>query len=237
MSLLSTLHGLDPNVDLPPLPPLLSPLLEPPPVSDSQPDSPRGSRPGRAKSPTGNKSSQGSQSKSRERERGRRSRTRERRPSGTDSMLTLMLAEEERNSSTLKTLLQITRERLETETRRADAAESRAMLAEARARDVGARAAAAEQGVHRSELEAARAQEETKRAQMQLEGVERELRRVNGEMARLARQKEEADNAAAQARDLARRWQGALRDHQAHDEGRQEGMRLAMVRRYDDGRE
>ena len=94
-----------------------------------------------------------------------------------------------------------------------------------------------EQGLHRSELDAARAEEGTKRARMQLETVERELRRVTSEMQRLARQKEEAVNAAAKARDLARRWQSALRDYQAHDEGRQEGIRLALIRRYDDGRE
>jgi hypothetical protein len=152
-------------------------------------------------------------------------------------MLTLMLVEEERNSSNLTAILQITRDRLETETRRADAAESRATLAEARAREAGVRTAGVEQGLHRCELEAARAEEETKRARMQLETVERELRRATGEVQRLTRQKEEADGAAAKARDLARRWQAALRDYQAHDEGRQEGMRLALSRRYDDGRE
>jgi len=152
-------------------------------------------------------------------------------------MLAFMLVEEERNSSNLKALLQITHDRLETETRRADAAESRATLAEARVREATSRIAVVEQGLHRSELDAARAEEETKRARMQLETVERELRRVTSEMQRLARQKEEADNAAAKARDLARRWQSALRDYQAHDEGRQEGIRLALVRRYDDGRE
>ncbi|KAI0256151.1 hypothetical protein BJV78DRAFT_1169609 [Lactifluus subvellereus] len=72
---------------------------------------------------------------------------------------------------------------------------------------------------------------------MQLETAERELRRVTGELQRLTRQKDEADNAAAKARDLARKWQSALRDYQAHDEGRQEGIRLALIRRYDDGRE
>ncbi|KAI9456611.1 hypothetical protein F5148DRAFT_1223894 [Russula earlei] len=72
---------------------------------------------------------------------------------------------------------------------------------------------------------------------MQLETVERELRRMTNEVQRLTRQKEEADNAAAKARDLARKWQSALRDYQAHDEGRQEGIRLALIRRYDDGRE
>ncbi|KAI0302487.1 hypothetical protein BC826DRAFT_965835 [Russula brevipes] len=236
MSLLSVLRGFDPEK---PLPPLTSPHLEPlPPVQLGPPPSPSPSREGRAKSPTGTKS-HGSKSKSRE--RGRRDRTRERererRPSGTDSMLTMMLAEEERNSSNLKALLQITRERLDTETRRADAAESRATLADARAREAAGRATTVEQGLHRSELEAARAHEETKRAQMQLETAERELRRLTGEVQRLGRQKEEADNAAAKARDLARKWQAALRDHQSHDEGRQEGIRLALIRRYDDGRE
>jgi hypothetical protein len=85
---------------------------------------------------------------------------------------------------------------------------------------------AAEQGAHQSELEAAWAQEEIKCMQMQLEGAERELQRVMGEMMWLAWQKEEADNAARQ---------GALRDYQVHDEGRQEGMWLALVRQYDDG--
>ncbi|KAH9978805.1 hypothetical protein BGW80DRAFT_1281012 [Lactifluus volemus] len=169
--------------------------------------------------PTGK--SRGSESKSRERG-GRRARTKD---------------EDQRNSSNLKALLQITRDRLETETRRADAAESRAMLAEARTREVTSRSTTVEQASHRSELDAARAQEETKRAQMQLETAERELRRVTAELQRVTRQKDESDNAAAKARDLARKWQSALRDYQAHDEGRQEGIRLALIRRYDDGRE
>jgi len=57
--------------------------------------------------------------------------------------------------------------------------------------------------------------------QMQLEGAERELQCMMGEKTWLAWQKEEADNAVRQ---------GALRDYQAHDEGRQEGMQLALVR-------
>ncbi|KAH9176611.1 hypothetical protein EDB89DRAFT_2112590 [Lactarius sanguifluus] len=148
-----------------------------------------------------------------------------------------MLVEEERNSSNLRALLQVTRDRLETETRRADAAESRATIAEARVREGTSRAVAAEQAQHRSELDTARAQEETKRVQMQTETAERELRRVTNELQRLTRQKEEAEAAAAKARDLARKYQSALRDYQAHEEGRQEGIRLALLRRYDDGRE
>ncbi|KAI9461254.1 hypothetical protein BJY52DRAFT_1203514 [Lactarius psammicola] len=148
-----------------------------------------------------------------------------------------MLVEEERNSSNLRALLQVTRDRLETETRRADAAENRATIAEARVREGTSRAVAAEQAQHRSELDTARAQEETKRVQMQTETAERELRRVTNELQRLTRQKEEAEAAAAKARDLARKYQSALRDYQAHEEGRQEGIRLALLRRYDDGRE
>jgi hypothetical protein len=110
-----------------------------------------------------------------------------------------MLVEEERNSSNLRALLQVTRDRLETETRRADAAESRATIAEARTREVTSRTATAEQAQHRSELDTARAQEETKRVQMQLETAERELRRVTNELQRLTRQKEEAEDGGESA--------------------------------------
>jgi len=234
MSYLSELRSVNPDISLPPL---SSPLLDPSAFHHRHdgharsPGPPR-SRSSRTRSPTSK--TQGSKSKSRE--RGRRD-GRERHPSGADSVLTFMLVEEERNSSNLRALLQVTRDRLETETRRADAAESRATLAEARAREVTGRAAAAEQAQHRSELDTARAQEETKRVQMQMETAERELRRVTNEMQRLTRQKEEAEATAAKARDLARKYQSALRDFQAHEEGRQEGIRLALVRRYDDGRE
>ncbi|KAH8993982.1 hypothetical protein EDB92DRAFT_1852071 [Lactarius akahatsu] len=231
MSYLSELRAVNPEK---PLPPLFSPLLEPPILHhhDGRPRSPPRSRSSRTRSPTSK--TQGSKSKSRE--RGRRD-GRERRPSGADSVLTFMLVEEERNSSNLRALLQVTRDRLETETRRADAAESRATIAEARVREGTSRAVAAEQAQHRSELDTARAQEETKRVQMQTETAERELRRVTNELQRLTRQKEEAEAAAAKARDLARKYQSALRDYQAHEEGRQEGIRLALLRRYDDGRE
>lgn len=232
MSYLSELRAVNPENALPPL---SSPLLEPSALHhrhDGRLRSPPRSRSSRTRSPTSK--TQGSKSKSRE--RGRRD-GRERHPSGADSVLTFMLVEEERNSSNLRTLLQVTRDRLETETRRADAAESRATIAEGRTREVTSRAAAAEQAQHRSELDTARAQEETKRVQMQMETAERELRRVTNELQRLTRQKEEAETAAAKARDLARKYQATLRDHQAHEEGRQEGVRLALLRRYDDGRE
>ncbi|THH21346.1 hypothetical protein EW146_g208 [Bondarzewia mesenterica] len=154
-----------------------------------------------------------------------------------NSMLSLVLAEEERQVQHLKEMLRITGDRLEHEARRADQAESRATLVEVRAREANARAAAAEQAQHHSEIDAAKAREETKRYQMQLDTADRELRRVTADVVRLQRQKDEADEAAAKARDAARRWQSALRDLQAREEGREEGRRMAMFRRYDDGRE
>ncbi|KAI0063562.1 hypothetical protein BV25DRAFT_1915064 [Artomyces pyxidatus] len=178
-------------------------------------------------------------SPSHERSRREKGKDKERRrgSDATTSMLSIVLAEEERQAHHLKAMLRITGDRLETEVRKADSAETRATVAELRAREAAARAAAAEQAQHQAEMDAARAREETKRFQMQLDTAEREMRRVMGEMARVQRQREEADDAAAKARDAARKWQAALKDFQAREEGREEGMRIAMYRRYDDGRE
>ncbi|TFY64698.1 hypothetical protein EVG20_g5860 [Dentipellis fragilis] len=101
----------------------------------------------------------------------------------------------------------LTGDRLEHETRKADQAESRATMAEIRAREAGARALAAEQAQHHAELDAARAREETKRFQLQLDTTEREVRRLTNDMARLQRQRDESEEAAAKARDTARRFQ------------------------------
>ncbi|KAI0051168.1 hypothetical protein FA95DRAFT_1554739 [Auriscalpium vulgare] len=160
-----------------------------------------------------------------------------RRSDAASSMLSIVLAEEERQAHHLKAMLRVTGERLENEVRRSDTAEQRATVAELRAREAGTRAGTAEQAQHAAEMDAARAREETKRFQMQLDTAEREMRRVQAELARLTRQKEDSDEAAAKARDMARKWQAALKDFQAREEGREEGMRMAMYKRYDDGRE
>ncbi|KAI0318454.1 hypothetical protein OF83DRAFT_1242236 [Amylostereum chailletii] len=170
-----------------------------------------------------------------ERESSGKSKPRHR--SDTNSMISIILAEGERQAHHLKTMLRITSERLESETRKADTSETRATLAEIRERESKSRAQVAEQGMHNAQLDAARAREETKRFQLQLDTAERELRRVSQELARLERQKTEADQGAAEARDLARKWQAALRDHQAWSDGREEGRMIAMHRRYDDGRQ
>ena len=183
-----------------------------------------------------------------------RSREREREPGGKDykdsrrekkskdasdtsSILTLVLAEEERQAHRLKAVLRSTGDRLDFEMRRADQAEQRARTAEGHAREMQLRVAAAETGKHQAELDAARSREETKRYQIVAETAERELRRVQADMRRGEQLRQEAEEKAAEARDMARKAQQTLREFQARQEGREEGRRLEATRRYNDGRE
>ena len=88
----------------------------------------------------------------------------------------MVIAEEERQNSTLRSILQSTNDRLEYEVRRADLAEHRAESAETRAREAYARAAALASAKHQTDIELARAQEEIKRYRLQLETAHGELR-------------------------------------------------------------
>ncbi|GJE95899.1 hypothetical protein PsYK624_120900 [Phanerochaete sordida] len=173
---------------------------------------------------------------SRERERSKDVR-RPKKDSDSASVLSLVLAEEERQVHHMKAVLRATGDRLEGEMRRADGAEERARGAETRARDALSRATTAEAARHHAELEATRAREEVTRFRMLAEAAEREARRAEQDVLRLDRLKNEAEQAAADARDTARRAQQALREWQAREEGRVEGMRLEIRRRYDDGRD
>ncbi|KIP08453.1 hypothetical protein PHLGIDRAFT_126975 [Phlebiopsis gigantea 11061_1 CR5-6] len=169
-------------------------------------------------------------------ERGKEPR-RTRKESDASSVLTLVLAEEERQVNHLKAVLRATGDRLDAETRRANQAEDRARAAESRAREAISRAAAAEAARHQTELEAARVKEETTRYRMLAEAAEREVRRAEADMQRLERFKAEAEQSAADARDVARKAQQVVREWQAREEGRVEGMRIEARRRYQTGRE
>lgn len=186
------------------------------------------------KSRRGSTSSQ--RSGSHERERSKDSR-RTRKESDATSVLTLVLAEEERQAHHLKAVLRATGDRLESEMRRADAAEERARAAEARAREASARASTAEAARHQTELDAARVREELTRYRMLAEAAEREVRRAEADIQRLDRLRHDAEQSAADARDVARKAQQAVREWQARDEGRLEGMKLEVRRHYDNGRE
>lgn len=155
----------------------------------------------------------------------------------TERVLTLVLAEEERQAHQLKALLRTTGERLEAEIRKGDNAEERARTADNRARDATARAIAAESARHLAELDATRAREEITRYRLVAETSERELHKAEDDVRRLDRLKNAAEQAAADARDTARKAHQTLREWQAREEGRTEGMRVEIRRRYDEGRD
>ncbi|KAI0688729.1 hypothetical protein C8T65DRAFT_673984 [Cerioporus squamosus] len=159
------------------------------------------------------------------------------RESDSASILTQVLAEEERQARHLKAVLRQTGARLEEELRRADVAETRARTAEINVQDLSSRLAASEAGRHQVELDATRAQEECRRWQMQADAAEREARRLQAELARMERAKSEMDQAEREAREAARRAEQTLREWQAREQGREEVRRLEVRRRYSDGRD
>ncbi|TDL26302.1 hypothetical protein BD410DRAFT_576543 [Rickenella mellea] len=164
-----------------------------------------------------------------------RSRDGKRREKDSD-VLTEVLAEEERQLTHLKAVLNSTAERLYQETRRAEQAEHRAELAETRARDAHARIMQSETIRHQSQMEISRAREEVMQYKLQLDVAERELRRAEEDIETLEEQLREAESAAAKSRGIARQYQQALRDHQAREDGREEGRRLGARKAYSEGR-
>ncbi|VDC06340.1 unnamed protein product [Peniophora sp. CBMAI 1063] len=188
--------------------------------------------------PSGHSSSSSSDREHRPRDRDRASVKNGKTTSkvASDELMSLVLAESERQARHLRALLRQSNARLDAEARRADSATSRAAQAEEQLREMKARAERAEAEKHASTLEAMKAKEEIKRVQLVADTAERDRQRLAGDVQRLEREKREADQKAAEARDAARKWQGALRDQQAWEDGRAEGRALALRRRFEDGR-
>ncbi|KAL1945735.1 hypothetical protein VTO73DRAFT_1737 [Trametes versicolor] len=165
-------------------------------------------------------------------------RDRERdRDSDSASILTHVLAEEERQARHLKAVLRQTGARLEEELRRADLAESRARTAEITAQDLSARLAASDAARHQVELDTTRAQEECRRWQMQADAAERETRRLQAELGRSERARLEKEQDEKEAREAARRVEQTLREWQAREAGREEVRRMELRRRATDHRD
>lgn len=177
-------------------------------------------------------SPEGSRSRS---QRHSSSSTRSREPR-TSTILGLVLAEEEKQAHKLKSLLRSTGDRLDREIRRANQAVSRAEHAESRVHELTARVSKAESSKYVVELEASRAKEEIKRYQLQIEGLERDVKRLQADVALLEKQRNEADECAARARDTARKFQMELRNVQARQVGREEGLRYGMNKWFKTGR-
>ncbi|EMD37737.1 hypothetical protein CERSUDRAFT_83469 [Gelatoporia subvermispora B] len=174
---------------------------------------------------------------SRDRGRSGKEVRREKKDSEAASLLTVMFAEEERQTHHLKAVLRSTSERLDYEARRADQAELRARTAETQAHESSTRASNAESARHAAELDTARAREEVKRYQLLIEAAERETRRLQAELQRQERLRAEAEQSATEVRETARVAQQALREYQARDSGRAERRRAEVQKNYNDGRE
>ncbi|KAG8214025.1 hypothetical protein J3R82DRAFT_10780 [Butyriboletus roseoflavus] len=163
------------------------------------------------------------------------SSTRSREPRSS-SILGLVLAEEEKQAHKLKSLLRSTGDRLDREIRRANQAVSRAEHAESRVHEFSARVSKADSSKYIVELEAARAKEEIKRYQIQIESLERDVKRLQADVALLEKQRNEADESASRARDTARKFQMELRNTQARQVGREEGLRYGWHKWFKTGR-
>ncbi|KAI0790837.1 hypothetical protein C8Q75DRAFT_806216 [Abortiporus biennis] len=185
------------------------------------------------------KSRRGSASGSRERSASKDlARKREKgKDSDTTSLLTVVLAEEERQANHLKVLLRSASERLENEMRRAELAERRAFTAESHSREAATRLSNAENARHQAELDSAHSREEIARHKTLAESKDRELRKAQAEIQKLDRTKNDLEHSLSEAKESARNAKQTLREWQAREDGVEEGRRLEIIRRYNDGRE
>lgn len=154
-----------------------------------------------------------------------------------DSMnvLTVVLAEEERQVNHLRALLRTTAERLEDERVRANQAENRADFNESRVRELQMKLTNSEATKHSADLETERARDESHRLKMQMDMQERELQRLRNSLGNMTKRKDDAERDASEAHDTARKVEQRLREYEAEQEGRDEGRRLASKKNYDAG--
>ncbi|KII92068.1 hypothetical protein PLICRDRAFT_36838 [Plicaturopsis crispa FD-325 SS-3] len=134
--------------------------------------------------------------------------------------------DEEREVQHLKAILRSTHDRLDSEIRRSNSAETRAQRAEAHASELAARLAHFEQAQLREQTERLRWVQENSTYKARLDMAERDLYRAQADMDALARDRDRADADAAKARDTARKYELALKQHEARDEGWEHGRML-----------
>lgn len=151
------------------------------------------------------------------------------------NVLTVVLAEEERQVNHLRALLRTTADRLEDERVRANQAENRADFNESRARELQMKLTNSEAAKHSEGLETERARDEAHRLKMQMDMMERELHRLRNSLSNMTKKKDEAEREASDAHDAARKAEQRLREFEAEQEGREEGRRLASKKHYDAG--
>lgn len=128
-----------------------------------------------------------------------------------------MLVNEEYESKQMHKILHTAFDRLEHETKRADAAEARIEATIQRARAINEARTAAQQ-------QAVRAQEELKLYKLQLDNAQKEILRAQDVLKAIEAQRDEAEAAAVSARSKARR----LNEERLIDLAREEGRRLGF---------
>lgn len=138
-------------------------------------------------------------------------------------LLARLMHREERDAHQLRTLLVLTSERLEHETRRADDAERRVGEALQRLR-------AAHEATMLAQAEAARATAELRLHRARLDEAQREIFRAQELVDRLEQQRLDAEAEAARARDKARRFREDSIVARAREEGRRQGFQEGLSR-------
>ena len=151
------------------------------------------------------------------------------------SVLTVVLAEEERQVNHLRALLRTTAERLDDERVRANQAENRADFNESRVRELQMKLTNCDAAKHSADLETERARDESHRLKMQMDMLEREVRGLRNSLASMTKRKDEAEREASDLQDAKRKAEQRLREYEAEQEGRDEGRRLASKKNYDAG--
>ena len=134
-----------------------------------------------------------------------------------------LMPRDRHDSTSLRTALAITTERLEGETRRADDAERRVL-------EVLRKLRAAHEATMLAQAEASRAKEELTLFKYRLEDAQREILRAQELVNELEQAKLEAESEAARARSTARRYREQQLITRAREEGRLEGLQEGLSR-------
>lgn len=151
-------------------------------------------------------------------------------------VLSIVLAEEEREVQSLRAQLVVIAEQLKGSMRNAADAEQRAQTAQSRERETRARLLQVEHAKHQADLEVTRQTEEMKRYRLQIDTLERQKMQMEADMRAVEKERDEAVDSATDAKDALRQYKQFIRDAQARDEGLETGRRLGLRRGYNTGR-
>ncbi|KAH8828071.1 hypothetical protein DL96DRAFT_1709375 [Flagelloscypha sp. PMI_526] len=145
--------------------------------------------------------------------------------SKTPSLLSMALAEEERqNNHYLRGLVRAAVDRVEAEQRRAQEAESRASSMEERMNEAFNRI---RQSESLRNQEAGMFEERCRTLQAEVVGMKREMSELRLAVDRAEEKRRSAEESSTKAKESAKKHQLALKDYQAREKGREEGKDLS----------